>query len=56
VFDLLYPTAMSIVGASPSSGRLTTDGGSRFLAYSGISATPRMDATRDMAIAMLSTP
>lgn len=32
VFALLYPTARPIVGASPSSGRLTTDRGSRFFA------------------------
>ena len=56
VFALLYPTARSIVGASPSSGRLTTAQGNRFMAYAGISASPRVDATKDMAIAMLSTP
>jgi len=32
LFDVLYPTASSIVGSSPSSGRLTTDNGSRPLA------------------------
>ena len=40
----------------PSNGRLTTDQGSRFFAYVGISANPRVDATREMAIARLSTP
>lgn len=30
--DLLWPTATSIMGAAPSTGRLTTDCGSKLLA------------------------
>jgi hypothetical protein len=53
---LLYPTTKSIVGISPFSGRLTTDHGSQFFAYAGISDRPRVEATNEMAMAMLSTP
>jgi hypothetical protein len=45
------PTVTSIVGASPSSGRLTTDQGRKFFAEAGKIATPRLDATSEIAIA-----
>jgi len=43
------------VGASPLSGRLVREGRRKFFAYSGKSATPRVDAISDIAIARLST-
>src|SRR5258708_24968894 len=52
----LYPTARSMVGTSPFSGRLTTDHGNKFFAYAGISERPRVEATKEIAMAMLSTP
>jgi hypothetical protein len=47
---------MSIVGASPSSGRLTTDHGIKVCRYAGINDTARSDAISDMTIAGLSAP
>jgi hypothetical protein len=35
---------------------VTTDHGSKLFAYSGINASPRVDATSGIAIARLSTP
>jgi hypothetical protein len=38
-----------MVGAAPFSGRLMTDHFKKFCADSGSKATPRVDATREMA-------
>src|SRR5258708_38374548 len=39
----------SIVGTSPCSGRVTTEGERRFSAYCGSSVMPPVDATTDVA-------
>jgi hypothetical protein len=40
-----------MVGTSPLSGRLITDHGKKFSAGTGSRATPRVDATSEMAMA-----
>jgi len=54
-FDFLYPITKSIVGIFPARERLVKDEGRKFCAYAGKSATPRVDATNDIAIPRLST-
>jgi hypothetical protein len=54
VLAVLQAMTQSTVGDSPVSGRLVTDQGRRFLAYAGSKATPRVDATKDIATARLS--
>ncbi|AXC10038.1 hypothetical protein ACPOL_0671 [Acidisarcina polymorpha] len=51
----LKPRQRSLVGVSPTRGRLVTGPDSRFLAYIGSSATPWVESIRDIAPARLST-
>jgi hypothetical protein len=41
-----------MVGVSPAKGLKTTDQGNRLFAYAGISDSPRVEATNDIAIAI----
>jgi hypothetical protein len=47
---LWKPRTRSIVGARPANGRLTTDRGRKFNAYTGNKATPPVEATTEIAM------